>query len=175
MHASNVERLSTLGAGNDRVHVVVALRVVKNERRKVAAEQPLVTERRHNREDRSHVAALVGKAVLVAHRSLLVRHLFQQTLLHEAVEPGRQDVAAGTQLALEFLEPPRTEARLAKYEQRPAVANEVRRAGNRARPSRRIRSGHETIGNVFRAFWRYGPPAKPEMVTGMDFGIRDGD
>jgi hypothetical protein len=27
----------------------------------------------------------------------------------------------------------------------------------------------------FRAFWRYGPPEKPEMVTGMDFVIWDGE
>ncbi len=33
----------------------------------------------------------------------------------------------------------------------------------------------ETIGDGFRAFWRYGPPEKPEMVTGMDFVIWDGE
>jgi hypothetical protein len=33
----------------------------------------------------------------------------------------------------------------------------------------------ETIGNGFRAFWRYRPPEKPEMVTGMDFVIWDGE
>jgi hypothetical protein len=33
----------------------------------------------------------------------------------------------------------------------------------------------EAIGDVFRAFWRYGPPEKPEMVTGMDFVIWDGE
>jgi hypothetical protein len=69
--------------------------------------------RRHRRKDRTHVAALARKAVLVAHWALLVRHPLQQTLIHEAVEPARQDVAAGAQLALELLEPPRAEARLA--------------------------------------------------------------
>src|SRR5713226_4502814 len=144
-HAPDIERLSALAARNDRVHVVVARGVVENERRKVAAKQPFVTERRHNCKDRTHVAALVRKAVLVAHWALLVGHLLQQAVIHEAVEPGSQDVAAGAQLALELLEPPRAEARLAKDEQRPAVADEIGGAGDRAGPSRRIRSGHEII------------------------------
>lgn len=128
-HAPDIERVSALAARNDRVHVVVARGVVENKRRKVAAQQPFVTERRHNRKDRTHVAARVRKAVLVAHWALLVGHLIEQTLIHEAVEPGSQDVAPGAQLALELLEPPRAEARLAKDEQRPAVADEIGGAG----------------------------------------------
>jgi len=29
--------------------------------------------------------------------------------------------------------------------------------------------------STFRAFWHYGPPEKPEMVTGMDVVIWDGE
>jgi hypothetical protein len=69
-HAPDIERLSALVARNDRVHVVVARGVVENERRKVAAEQPFVAEGRHTGEDRTHVAALVRKAL---ERSTLTR------------------------------------------------------------------------------------------------------
>jgi hypothetical protein len=36
-------------------------------------------------------------------------------------------------------------------------------------------SAPETIGDVFRAFWQYGFPEKPEMVTGMDLVTWDGE
>jgi hypothetical protein len=33
----------------------------------------------------------------------------------------------------------------------------------------------EIVGDGFRAFWRFGPPENPEVVTGMDFVIWDGE
>ena len=32
----------------------------------------------------------------------------------------------------------------------------------------------QTAGNGFRAFWRFGPPERPDAVTGMDFVVWDG-
>jgi len=31
------------------------------------------------------------------------------------------------------------------------------------------------IGDAIRAFWNFGPPEHPDVVTGMDFVILDGD
>ena len=33
----------------------------------------------------------------------------------------------------------------------------------------------EPVGDAFRAFWRFGPPEKPDAVSGMDFVIWDGE
>lgn len=33
----------------------------------------------------------------------------------------------------------------------------------------------DTVGDAFRAFWRFGPPEDREIVTGMDFIIWDGE
>jgi hypothetical protein len=33
----------------------------------------------------------------------------------------------------------------------------------------------DTVGNGFRAFWRFGPPQNRDIVTGMDFVIWDGE
>lgn len=32
-----------------------------------------------------------------------------------------------------------------------------------------------TVGNAIRASWAFGPPDRPDAVTGMDFVILDGD
>ncbi len=32
-----------------------------------------------------------------------------------------------------------------------------------------------SIGNAIRASWTFGPPERPDAVTGMDFVILDGD
>jgi hypothetical protein len=36
-------------------------------------------------------------------------------------------------------------------------------------------SAPEAVGDGFRAFWRFGPPENPDLVTGMDFVIWDGE
>jgi SnoaL-like domain len=38
-----------------------------------------------------------------------------------------------------------------------------------------LASPPQAAGNGFRAFWRFGPPEKPDAVTGMDFVVWDGE
>jgi hypothetical protein len=38
-----------------------------------------------------------------------------------------------------------------------------------------LTSPPDTVGDGFRAFWRFGPPQSREIVTGMDFVIWDGE
>jgi len=67
---------------------------------------------------------------------IVMRRSGQHALVNEGVEPLRQDVAAGTDGALELLEPAGSEARLAHDEQRQAVANA---SANRPENARRRR------------------------------------
>lgn len=38
-----------------------------------------------------------------------------------------------------------------------------------------LASPPQVLGNAIRAYWYFGPPAKPQAVNGMDFAILDGD
>jgi hypothetical protein len=60
-HAPDIERLSTLAARDDRVHVVSARGVVEDEEWPLFAKEPFVTKRRHGRKDWTHLAAYGGR------------------------------------------------------------------------------------------------------------------
>jgi hypothetical protein len=38
-----------------------------------------------------------------------------------------------------------------------------------------LASAPQVLGDAVRAFWYFGPPAKPQAIDGMDFVILDGD
>ncbi len=81
---------------------------------------------------RPKVDALLGEAVLIANRVLLVRHLAEDSLLDQQVEAVRQHVACGSGPALEVLEAPSPHERVADDQQRPALPDHLERAGHRA-------------------------------------------
>src|SRR6476646_8718067 len=72
--------------------------------------------------------------VLIARRPLLVARAAQDALGGEPAQALRQDVAPDRQGALDVVETRAAEEDLAQDERRPPVAEEVHRAGDRARP-----------------------------------------
>lgn len=54
---------------------------------------------------RGEITPLVGQAVVVAHRPRLVWVLFQNSLLHQPFQPGRQQMPRDPEAGLELLEP----------------------------------------------------------------------
>jgi hypothetical protein len=74
----------------------------------------------------------------------------QDAVVHEAGEPIRQHVAGHTEVALEVLEPAHAKEGVADHEHRPAVADGLERAGDRADlvvvRAREHSSGVETSG-----------------------------
>ena len=141
-----MDRRGALAAHHVGVHVVAACGVVELERAAFGAGEPAVAPRRHRGEDRVDVAALVGEPVLVANRTLLVLDTGEHSLVDEQGEVRREDVAPDAERALEVVEPAHAEARLAKQQQVPPVAQHVDGAGDRARPLRRVGACH--IDNV---------------------------
>src|SRR4051812_40516566 len=75
---------------------------------------------------------LLRQPVLEALRALLVGHALEDALVDEAPQPGGQHVAGDPQRALEILEAPHAEERVAQHEQRPALADHLERARDRA-------------------------------------------
>jgi hypothetical protein len=118
----DVDRLVAFATGHDGVHVVVTGRVVQDEGGALWAGEPAVAPCGHRGQDGKCVAALVGEAILVTDRVLLVLDATQYTLFDESGEAPREHVAPDSELALELLEAPCAEAGLADQQQVPMVA-----------------------------------------------------
>ncbi len=91
-----------------------------------------VAELHQRDEHRPQVQALFGQAVLVSKGVFLVRNPAQDAVLDERVEAVGQNVASRAGAPLEILEAARAHERVADDEQRPALADELERAGHRA-------------------------------------------
>ena len=87
----------------------------------------------HQRDDRRpEVQALLGQAVFVAGRALLVEPLLDDALLLQAGQAGLQDVAGDPQMSLELVESPQSQHHVADDQQRPALAHDLERPGDAA-------------------------------------------
>ena len=78
------------------------------------------------------VEALLREPVLEALGPLLVAVALEHTLVDEAREPVGQDVAGDSKALLETLEAAHSEEGVADHEHRPAIANQLERAGDGA-------------------------------------------
>src|SRR4051812_39863648 len=115
-------------AGHLAAAVAVADDARRAARRGVVAVAPL-----HQRDDRRpEVEPLLAEAVLEALGALLVAVALDQALVDQPLEPLGQDVARDAEIALEVVEPAHPEERVADDEQRPAVAEDLEGAGDRA-------------------------------------------
>lgn len=76
--------------------------------------------------------AALGDDVLVARRRLLVAALFEDPLLGERLEPGREDGARDAEVDEEVVVAPDAVERVADDEERPPLADDLQRAGDRA-------------------------------------------
>jgi hypothetical protein len=83
-------------------------------------------------DDRPQVHALVRQPVLVAQGPLAVRDLREDVLGDEALEARGEHVASHAQVALQRVEAAHPEEHVAQHEERPALADQLQRASDRA-------------------------------------------
>ena len=87
----------------------------------------------NEREDRGRqLEAHFRQAIFVSWRRILIGNTGQDVLSDQQSQPFAQNAACDFQAPLEFLEPPHAEEAVAKYKQRPAVAHDGERTGERA-------------------------------------------
>ena len=94
----------------------------------------------HQRDDRRpQVQALLGQAVLVARRVLLVEAPLEHALLEQPREARLQHVARDAEVGLDLVEAAQAQQHVAHDQQRPALADHLERAGDAARSGSRSR------------------------------------
>src|SRR5262249_49801241 len=81
--------------------------------------------------DRDQVAALLGEAVLEARWVLAVAAFLQDPLVDQRAEPPTQDVGCDSELLLHLIEAPPAECDLSQHQDRPTLAQERERLGDR--------------------------------------------
>jgi EmrB/QacA subfamily drug resistance transporter len=92
----------------------------------------LVSPLHERREREPQVAALRREPVLEALRALLIADALEDAVLDELRQAIGEDVSRDTEAFVELLEPPPPEERVAHDEERPALADELESAGDRA-------------------------------------------
>ena len=83
-------------------------------------------------DDGPQVGALAGQPVFEALRAVLIALAAQDARVDEALKPCLQDVAGNPEAALELVEAMGAEECIAQDQERPALADELERAGDRA-------------------------------------------
>jgi hypothetical protein len=78
------------------------------------------------------VTPLSREPVLEPLRALAVAHLLQDALLHQAVQAVGENVTGDAEALLELVEAAEPEERVADNQQRPALADDLERPGDRA-------------------------------------------
>ncbi len=106
--------------------------VVHELERGAIGRRPPVAPLPHGGEHGPQVSALVGEAVLVAQRPLLVGNLLQHTCLDQARQSVRQDVAGDPQAGLEVVEPTHAQERVADDQHRPPLSDDLQALGHGA-------------------------------------------
>jgi hypothetical protein len=102
------------------------------ERRAVGVRHPAVAPAGERDDDGIEVAALLGETVLVARRPLLVGHALEDAVLGQLLQAIGEAMARGAEVGVEVLEAAHAEEGVAQDEERPAVADDRERAGDRA-------------------------------------------
>ena len=127
--------IGSLQSGQASVGVidVSAVPVDQLDRRAGVARHPAVAPARERDDDRVEVAALLGQPVLVARRRLLVAHPLEDAVRTSFCSRSASRCRVVPRSALEVLEAPHAEERVAQDQQRPAVADDGESAGDRAR------------------------------------------
>jgi len=120
------------GAADATVIDLSATADVAHDHGRAAGRRVLVAPLHQRDEDRPEIDALAREPVLEALRTLLVARAPQDTLVDQALEPRLQDVARDPEVALEVVEAAGAEEGVAQDQQRPALADELERAGDRA-------------------------------------------
>jgi hypothetical protein len=96
-------------------------------------------------DDRPQVKALGGQPVLVAQGALLVRGLFEDFLGHEPLQARSEDVAGDPQVFAQGVKATDSEEHVAQHEQRPALADQLERARDRAVQVPIVVAQHPTV------------------------------
>jgi hypothetical protein len=83
-------------------------------------------------EGRPEVEPLLGEEVLVAIRPALIGAALEDVLLDQSLQAGGEDVAGDTEALLQFVEAPPAVHHVAHDQQRPALADDLQGASDRA-------------------------------------------
>ena len=92
---------------------------------------------------RPEVEPLLGEEVLVALRIALVGAPFEDVLVDQPLEPRREHVAGDAEPLLQLVEAPPPVHHVADDQQRPALADDLERLGDRADLARVVVAEHE--------------------------------
>ena len=129
---AGVEPLAAVAADPAAVDEAVAGLVADLHRRSVGARDVMVAPLEHRNQDGPEVDALLGEAVLEAGRALLVGALLENALVNEAGEAIGEDVAGHAEPVLELVKPAPAVEDVPDDQERPALAEDLERACNRA-------------------------------------------
>jgi hypothetical protein len=110
-------------------------------RRRVVAVAPFHEHDQRGRE----LAALVGEGVSRPTGARLVGKPFEHAFVAKALEPAREDVGSDPEAVLELLEALRAEDCVAEDQERPALADDLQRSGDRADLIRIVALEHRRI------------------------------
>src|SRR5262245_1990429 len=121
-----------VGARHHGDEVPPARGVLHHDRRSVLPRQPLVSPLAQQTDHSMQVAPPVRQPILVTGGTVLVDHAVEDAVTDERLQAHGEDVAGDTEPFVELLEPMYAEKRFVDYQQRPAIADQLERAGYRA-------------------------------------------
>jgi hypothetical protein len=121
-------------AGHLQLHRLPAVAVPEQDRGAVRSGRVLVAPLHQPDQYGIQVQALLGEAVLVtgALATVLIRHLAQQSFLHQAAEPVAEHLPGDPGPVLHVCEPAHAVERLAQHEERRPLADDPHRSADRA-------------------------------------------
>src|SRR5262245_54764984 len=130
-HAARHQRLAAVRADEQR-RIRAAAGVRERRRGRPGPLDVAVAPLAKRGDDRVEVRARLGQVVLEPRGGLPVLPALEDAPPHQLLDPRGGDSARGAGLALELVEPVGAEEGLADHEQRPSVADDVKRASDRA-------------------------------------------
>ena len=113
-------------------HLAAAAAVADDARPAAGCRVVAVAPVRQRDHDRPEVDALLGQVVLEALRALLIEAALEDAVVDESLQAVGEHVAGDAEIALEVLEAADAEERVAQQQDRPAVAEDLERAGDGA-------------------------------------------
>src|SRR5215467_12249809 len=130
------------------------------------ARRPVVTPPQQRGHHRKQCPALLGQPVLIPGRVLAVLTFVQYTGVGEFLEAGGEHTARSPETGLEVVEPAGAAKRIPDDQQRPPLADDVQRPGDRAIPLRETRELHASQSSSLsiltrlsrRVLWVAPPP-----------------
>src|ERR1700677_3625989 len=131
-HVASLEQLAAARADAVLAELTAAALVAQHDRRPCGGDGVTVAPAKQLDDHGPQVEALRRQTVFVAQRALLVGDLFEDPLGHQPVQARGEDVTRDAEALPHLVEAPPAEEHIAQHEDRPTLANELERTGDRA-------------------------------------------